>query len=102
MTAMEQMLVIFLVSFTIALAAYLAGRNSHNLARMEVTAAVQVAKQEVGWEYQRYRIESLRMDWLALKHQSRQEYVQRWGRPLWAKDRGDPTDHRDVRLARGR
>ena len=64
--------------------AWVLGRQSGNLARCEITAAVQVAKQEVGWEYQRYRIEALRMDWVALSPQARKEYCHTWSRPKWA------------------
>jgi hypothetical protein len=68
----------------LAVAAFLAGRSSNRLAWMELSAAINVAKQEVGWEYQRYRIQALRMDWMALDPVARQEYVRRWGRPKWA------------------
>lgn len=70
--------------------AYMTGRKSHSLARMEVTAAVQVAKQEVGWQYERYRIQALRMDWVALEPSARKEYVRTWGRPSWAGTAPDP------------
>ena len=66
------------------IAAYGAGKGTHNLARMEITAAVQTAKQEVGWQYQRYRIESLRMDWCSLSVDARREYMRLYGRPKWA------------------
>ena len=78
-----------LVIGAMTMAAFLAGKGSGNLARMEVTAAVQVAKQEVGWEYQRYRIEAMRMDWVNLSPEARKEYVRTWARPKWASDAVD-------------
>ena len=73
---------LFLVAIVVV--AFRLGRQSNTLARMEITAATQVAKQEVGWEYQRYRIEALRMDWVALSPQARKEYCHTWSRPKWA------------------
>lgn len=64
--------------------AFAFGKGAGSLARMEISAAVNVAKQEVGWEYQRYRIQALRMDWVALPIEARKEYVRVYGRPQWA------------------
>jgi len=69
----------------IVLTAFLVGRQSNNLARMELTAAVSVAKQDVGWTYERYRLEAMRMEWLSLPVEARREYLRTWGRPTWAK-----------------
>jgi len=83
--------------------AYMAGRRSHNLARMEIAAAVGTAKQEVGWTYERYRLESLRMDWVALPSSARAEYRRSWGEPTWSRpstQKADPMA--DVAKVRGR
>jgi hypothetical protein len=81
-----------LVNFLLALGlvclflgAFALGRQTTNLHRMEIAAAVSVAKSEVGWTYERYRIESLRMDWVAMTVEARKEYVRTWDRPAWAK-----------------
>ena len=68
----------------LVLGAFVMGRQTMNLHRMEIAAAVSVAKQEVGWNYERYRIEALRIDWMALPIETRKEYVRQWGRPTWA------------------
>lgn len=81
---------------------YMAGRNSGNLARMELTACLQVAKTEVGWQYERFRLQTLRMDWLALSSQSRQEYVRRWGHPSWSHASSSNPPPADVAVVRGR
>lgn len=80
--------------------AYTFGRQASSLARMELVAAVQVAKQEVGWEYQRYRIEALRMDWVALDVAARKEYVRQWGRPRWAGSEDSPDPLEGVAVVR--
>ena len=96
-------LVLAFVVGTVFVGAYMAGRNTSNLARMEVTAAIQTAKQEVGWTYERYRIEALRMDWVALMPEARREYVHTWGRPRWALPaRAGPRDPDDLAEVRGR
>lgn len=71
--------------------AFIAGSSRGNLSRMEVVAAVHTAKQEVGWTFERYRIESLRMQWMALPLEARREYLQTWGRPTWSKDSKGPV-----------
>lgn len=85
--------------------AFRLGRQSNALAAMEVKAAAQVVKQEVGWEFQRYRIESLRMDWVALDPSARKEYTRTWPRPKWATTAGtkDPLEGiAPVHVVRGR
>jgi hypothetical protein len=69
----------------LVLVSYLMGRQSHRLHLMEMTAAIGIAKQDVSWQYERYRLEALRMDWVALAPEIRKEYVRTWGRPKWAK-----------------
>lgn len=78
------------------------GRSSNRLARMEIAAMVNVAKQEVGWEYERYRIEWLRMTWLTMPLEARREYTRRFGAPRWAGDfKEDPLAGIDkVRIVR--
>ena len=73
----------------LVLVSYLMGRQSHRLHLMEMTAAISIAKQDVSWEFQRYRIESLRMCWVALSPQARKEYTRTWSRPKWARTTKD-------------
>jgi len=83
---------LFMIGMVVVLA-WILGNSHGHLARMELVAAVHTAKTEVGWTYERYRLESLRMDWLALAPQARAEYSRSWGRPRWAfpsKDGHDP------------
>jgi hypothetical protein len=65
------------------IAAVIFGRGSQNLSRMEIVAAVTTAKREVGWTYEKYRIEALRMEWMALAPEVRKEYIRAYGRPKW-------------------
>ena len=68
----------------LVLVSYLMGRQSHRLHLMELTAAISIAKQDVSWEYQRFRVESMRMCWVALSPPARKEYCHTWSRPKWA------------------
>lgn len=99
------LMVLGIVIGAMTLIAYGAGKGTHNLARMEITAAVNTAKQEVGWEYQRYRIESMRMDWCNMSVDGRREYMRLYGRPKWADSVNieDPLkDIPKVHMVRGR
>jgi hypothetical protein len=71
--------------------AWIAGSSKGHLSRMEDVAAVHTARTEVGWTYERYRLESLRLDWLNLSPQARAEYTRTWGRPKWAMPSRDTT-----------
>ena len=70
--------------------AWIAGSSKGNLSRMEVVAAVHTAKTEVGWTYERYRIESLRMEWCAMPLEAKREYIRSWGHPVWVKPSKGP------------
>ena len=84
MTGDTVYILVLLIMAVVILIAWIAGSSTGNTSRMELVAAVQTARSEVGWTYERYRLESLRIDWLALTPQARQEYVRSWGRPKWA------------------
>ena len=64
--------------------AWLLGRQTTHLNRMEQTAAVTVASREVSWTYEKHRLESLRIDWMALTDDARASYCRSWGTPKWA------------------
>jgi len=84
MAGESDFVIALLIMAVVIFIAWVAGSSKGNLSRMEVVAAVHTAKTEVGWTYERYRLESLRIDYMALSPQARQEYVRMWGRPLWA------------------
>jgi len=73
-----------LIMGLVIVTAWIAGSSKGHLSRMEDVACVHTARTEVSWSYERYRLESLRIDFMALSPQSRQEYVRMWGRPKWA------------------
>jgi len=100
---MPDSLVWYLVAVlaTVAFSFFMAGRQTTTLARMEIQAAVNVAKQEVGWEYQRLRLQSMRMDWVRLPVEARKEYERRWGNPTWSKESSQPDPVTDVPRVRG-
>ncbi|GAG70510.1 unnamed protein product [marine sediment metagenome] len=75
MTLLIMALVIFI--------AWMAGTSKGNLGRMEIVAAVHTAKTDVGWTYERYRIEYLRMTWASMKVDAKREYIRAWGQPRW-------------------
>jgi len=81
---------------------YGAGRHTGNLARMEMTAAIQTAKTEIGWQYERFRLQTLRMDWLNMDTQARLEYIRRWGTPSWAHASVKSEPPGDVAVVRSR
>jgi hypothetical protein len=60
------------------------GRTGRALDRMEIAAAANVAKQETTWQWEKYRIETLRMQWLTMPIEARREYARRYGAPRWA------------------
>ena len=64
--------------------AWLLGRQTSNLGLMAQTAAATTASREVGWTYERYRLESLRIEWMALPEDARASYCRTWGTPKWA------------------
>jgi hypothetical protein len=67
------------------LSSFLMGRQSHRLHLAEMTAAIAIAKQDIGWQFERYRLEVMRMEWIALPIETRKEYVRTWGRPTWTR-----------------
>lgn len=68
----------------LVLVAFLMGRQSHKLHLSELTAAISIAKQDIGWTYERYRLQVMRMDWVSLPPEIRKEYIRMFGRPAWA------------------
>jgi len=75
---------VLLIMAVVVFIAWVAGSSTGHMSSRELVAAVHTARSEVGWTFERFRIESLRIDWLALTPQARQEYVRSWGRPTWA------------------
>ena len=69
----------------LVLVSFLMGRQSHRLHQMELTAAISIAKHDIGWTFERFRIQTMRMEWVALPPQIRKEYIRMYGRPTWAK-----------------
>lgn len=84
MASENDFIIALVIMGIVILGAWLAGSSKGNHSRLELVAAVHTARSEVGWTYERYRLESLRIDFMALSPQSRQEYVRMWGRPKWA------------------
>jgi len=93
---------VLLIMAVVIFIAWLAGSSTGNLSRAEVAAAVHTAKTEVGWTYERYRIESLRMEWCAMPLEAKREYIRSWGHPVWVKpSRGPPLGEEELRPPRG-
>ena len=72
----------------LGVAGYLAGRTSghgvKSMAIMEMNAAARTAKLEADHTYERYRIATVRMEWVGMAVEAKKEYVRLWGRPSWA------------------
>ena len=75
----------------LVLVSFLMGRQSHRLHQMELTALISIARQDVSWQYERYRLDTMRMEWVALSPQARKEYVRTWSRPKWATTKDHDT-----------
>jgi hypothetical protein len=78
---------LFLVAMMLgglAVASFLTGRRAGDLDRMGLMASIQTVKQEVALDYERLRLQSMRMAWVALPVEARREYVALYGRPKWA------------------
>ena len=98
----SEFMIVLAIMFGVVLIAWIAGSSKGNLSRMEVVAAVHTAKTEVGWTYERYRIESLRMEWCAMPLEAKREYIRSWGHPVWVKpSRGPPLGEEELRPPRG-
>ena len=64
--------------------AWLLGRQTTHLNRMAQSAAVTTGNREATWTFEKFRFESLRIDWMALSDEARASYCRSWGTPRWA------------------
>jgi len=85
MASENDFLIALVIMGVVILIAWVAGSSKGNLSRMEVVAAVHTAKTEVGWTYEHYRIETLRMQWMTMPLEGKREYIRSWGHPTWSK-----------------
>lgn len=84
MTTETYLVAVAMLVMALVFTAYGVGKGNNRLAAMEARASSQIVSQEVSWEIARYRIQSLRMDWVSMAPSAQKTYIREFGRPSWA------------------